>query len=113
MTAPRQPRDRRPSAQEMLDNALRMQSANMAQKATLDVMGGKLILILSALKKSNGQNPNVTIKEISAITSMTRHDIAERRASGMFQYPDVEIQAAINKAADEITALLMPKADGE
>ncbi len=113
------PQDRKPSAQEMLNSALRMQSANMAQKATLDVMGGKLILILSALKKAEHSERNSTdvnrevVAEIRSITSMTRTDIAERRASGMFQYPDVAIQAVINKAVDEIAALLMPKEHGE
>ena len=107
------PQDRKPSGREMMESALRMQSANMAQKATLDVMGGKLILILAALKKAGGRNPDRTVAEISAITSMTRGDIAERRSSGTFVYPDPEIQAVLNKAADEILQLLLPQGNDE
>lgn len=113
MTGIKQPQDRKPTAQEMIGSALRLQGANMAQKATLDVMGGKLIMIMAVVKKSGGQNPDKSLAEIQGILSLTREQVAERRSVNTPRYPDVEIQAAINEAADKITAILMPKADDE
>lgn len=134
MSGFKDPQDRKhPVTQEMLNNALRLQSANILQKATMDVMGGKLILILSQMKRLeqteiNGESYAVVegsaeytsaavaeevLNEVSSILSMTRQDIAERRAAGVFEYPDVEIQAILNKAGDEIVELLKPKGNVE
>lgn len=105
------PQDRKPSAAEMLQNVLKMQGANMAQKATLDVTGGKLIMVLQVLQRKDRPD-RWSIEEIREIMGLTRDQVAERRSAGVFTYPDVEIQAVLNRAAEEIASILTPKADG-
>ena len=112
------PQDRKPSAAEMLQNVLKMQGANMAQKATLDVTGGKLIMILQVVQKADSSERNSTdvnresVEQIREIMGLTREQVAERRSAGVFTYPDPEIQAVLNRAAEEIAAILTPRADG-
>lgn len=110
----KQPQDRKPTAQEMMASAVKLQGANMAQKATLDLVGGKLVLIMAELKRAQaGQPHGTTVQKISEISSLTREQVAERRAVNTPQYPDVAIQAVINEAADKIADILLPKGDGE
>lgn len=119
MSGFKQPQDRKPTAQEMMASAVKLQGANMAQKATLDLVGGKLVLIMAALKRNEISDANSidanreTLEEIRAISSLTREQVAERRAVNAPQYPDVAIQAVINEAADKIADILLPKGDGE
>ncbi|UVF61405.1 hypothetical protein SEA_SPARCETUS_76 [Microbacterium phage Sparcetus] len=111
------PQDRKPSAAELFQNVLKMQGANMAQKATLDVTGGKLVMVLQVLQKAEVSERNSTdvnresLAEIREIMGLTREQVAERRSAAVFSYPDVEIQAAINEAAEKIAGILTPKAD--
>ncbi|UAJ16167.1 hypothetical protein SEA_TINYMINY_76 [Microbacterium phage TinyMiny] len=107
------PQDRKPSAAELFQNVLKMQGANMAQKATLDVAGGKLVMILQVLQKPilHTSDHAENLDQIREIMGLTREQVAERRSAAVFSYPDVEIQAAINEAAEKIAGILTPKAD--
>ena len=125
MTA--QPQDRRPPAKQMVRDAISLQAANLLQKAQLDMMATKLILVLKALKDPEfvahmqsldgslivagsdeylgAQHAEIALNEIAKTVSMTRDEASAARAS--FQYPDERIQAVLNEATDKIAAILL------
>ena len=131
MTA--QPQDRKPSAKEMMSSALKLQSATMTQKATLDHVAGKLIMIVGVLQRHKAgtaqaeadanlstdywqtmeNHADSALREVAEITRMTRSQVNERLANKAFEYPDVAIQKIINEASEDIAALLIPKGDVE
>lgn len=111
MTAPKKPMDRLPKMANkhpvQLRNALSLQAANLLQKAQLDNMATKIIMVLRIVKpiaESKKVQPTIA-KEIATILTMDRDAAAAARTT--FEYPDVKIQAVIDKAVDEITAILL------
>ena len=125
MTA--QPQDRRPPAKQMVRDAVSLQAANLLQKAQLDMMATKLILVLKALKNPefeahakdldgsfriagadeywDAKLAEDALNAIAKTVSMTRDEASATRAS--FTYPDERIQAVLNEATDKIAAILL------
>jgi len=117
---PRQPQDFKKKVQ----GAINLQAANLLQKAQLDMMATKIILVLKEHKgwymRATGKPDSRKTKEdlreelkvaedqlgkIGDILSMTRDEAAEARKS--FVYPDERIQAVIDEATDKIAAILL------
>lgn len=119
----KQPKDFMPKVKE----AVGLQAANLLQKAQLDMMATKIVLVLKALKNkefvahsldSDGEYriagadeywdaklAQDAINAIAKAVTMTRDEASAARAS--FVYPDERIQAVIDRATQEIADILL------
>jgi hypothetical protein len=107
-----------------LRQALTLQAANLQQKAILDNMATKVVLVLRTLgdvKKENYGTLSIegtgeykscelaqdALQRIEEIITLDRFQVAEAREVPGFVYPDEKIQAIIDKAVDDIADLLL------
>lgn len=123
MTAPKSPQD----FKKKVGQAVSLQAANLLQKAQLDMMATKIIMVLkehriwymaadgkSMVRKTKAdistelETADKHLANIGRIVSMTREETSAARAS--FAYPDARIQAVIDKATDDIAAILLEDA---
>lgn len=113
-----QPQDHK-RAKGALQEALSLQAANVLQRAQLDMMATKLILLLKEIAVAKtledsyvkavqrNQQYEMHLEEMKRITAMTRDECAFARAGGVMTYPDERIQAIITRYVNEIADVLL------
>lgn len=102
---------------ERIHAAVTEQSFLLTQRAMLDAVSTKLVMILktartaqtiedSALKpEARLESYRLHIEEISRVLSMTREKVAEARPSIVF--PEERVQAILDEAVDKLIAILL------
>ena len=121
MTA--RPQDFKSKARE----AISLQAANLLQKRQLDLLATKIILVLKAIKDPEfvahmqsldgsmtvagadeylgAMHAEIALNAIAKAVHMTREEADAARQS--FVYPDERIQAVLDRATEEIAAILL------
>jgi hypothetical protein len=93
---------------EVVKDALRMQAANVAQKAIVDTLSTKLIRMINVLKAADSTKPtSLRAARTAALdaAAWTREEAQSVRAT--MEFPNEEIQQILDKAVDDITAVLL------
>lgn len=93
----------------MVERAVRMQAANVSQKALLDVMSTKLLRIIAVLRKADATKPSqLRAARTAALeaAAWTREEALAVRDAGA-EFPNEEVQAILDKAIDDITAVIL------
>lgn len=106
------------------DQVLRMQAANVTQKAQLDVLVTKVVrtrqIIVGLIRATNStpysrmnkaelvdlaERHDRAIGEMDDVLSMDRHEAQAMRPT--FELDNPEIQAILDRAVDDMTAVLL------
>lgn len=97
------------------EKVLKMQSANMLQKTMLDVLTTKVLRVKSVLTAAELRKPDAdeaapafleaAVTEALRVLSMDRIETLAMRPT--IEFDNVEIQAILSKAMDDMTAVLM------
>ena len=102
---------------DMVKQAVANQAANVLQKAMLDAVQTKMVLLLKEIAVTQTlDNSAITvgdaldqyqmhIQEMKRIVSLTRDECAKIRPN--FEFPDEKVQAIISRAVDEITNVIL------
>ena len=108
------------SASAMVKQAVANQAANVLQKAMLDAVQTKMILVLKEVAVAQTladskiyyedqlKQYQMHIAEIKRLLGMTRDECSEIRPN--FEFPDAKVQEIISRAVDEISNVILEDA---
>lgn len=88
-----------------IERAIRMQAANVTQKAMLDMVTTKLVRIKQIVDNQSPFGEDVSAEDIREVLSMTRAQTQEMRPT--VEFDDAKVQEILDRAVNEMTEALL------